>query len=72
MSRPSLRSIREQRNLTLREMADLIGHKGCDVPFLSRFERGLHMSEVIDKALLDKIGKAYGCRVRMTADRVAR
>lgn len=65
MSRPSLRTLREQQGLSLRAMAEKINHPGCDAPFLSRFERSLHTSESYDRELVKAISKGYGTRIRM-------
>lgn len=70
MSRPKLRTIRMQLGLTLQAMADKIDKPGCDVPFLSRFERGLDTSSGIDPELVNAISEAYGVRLRMTATKV--
>ena len=70
MSRPQLRTIRKQLGLTLQDMAEKIVMQGCDVPFLSRFERGRDMSEGITPELAAKISEAYGVRLRTSAAKV--
>lgn len=64
MSRPKLRTIREQRGMSLAEMAKL-----CEVSisYLSRFERGLEGSESIQPAIAARISTAYGVRLRQSA-----
>lgn len=68
MSRPKYRTLREQKKLTLKEMAERIG---CSESFLSRFENGL-AGKSTDPELAAKIGAAYGCRIRLVAGRVVR
>ena len=70
MSRPKLRTIRQQQKLTLQDMVAKIAMKGCDVPFLSRFERGRDISEGITPELAAKIAEAYGVRLRTSAAKV--
>jgi hypothetical protein len=57
--------------MTLKDMAIKINRSGCDIPFLSRFERGLAMADGIDTDLAHAISDAYGVRLRMTPTRVS-
>ena len=68
MSRPKYRTLREQKKLTLKAMAEKIG---CSESFLSRFENGL-AGKSTEPELAAKIGTAYGCRIRIAGGRVVR
>ncbi len=68
MSRPKLKTLRQNRKLTLKAMAEEIG---CSESYLSRLENGL-AGATIEPALAERIGKAYKCRIRLAAGRVVR
>jgi transcriptional regulator with XRE-family HTH domain len=70
MSRPRLRTIRKQQGLTLQDMVDKIAMKGCDVPFLSRFERSKDTTDGITPELASAISAAYGVRLRTSSAKV--